>query len=61
MSDVISTAGLGGPVELTGPNTAAPNPTREAVKAIRAVLRRAEASDDEVDDALEALIELGKL
>jgi len=58
VSEVISTAGLEG---LTGPNTAAPNPTREAVKAIRAVLRRAESTDDEVDDALEALLELGKL
>lgn len=36
------------------------NPKREAIKTIRAVIRRQDATDDEVDDALEALVELSK-
>lgn len=57
MAELITTAG----VAVAGPNAGAPNPKREAVRAIRAVLRRQESTDDEVDDALEALLELGKL
>ena len=37
-----------------------PSPHREALKAIRGVLRRNDASDDEYDDALDALCELAR-
>lgn len=33
---------------------------REAIRRIRQVVRRVDAPDDEVDDALEALVELAK-
>lgn len=53
MAEVIDTAGRADappPVD----------PRREAIKAVRAVLRKVSATDDEVDDALEALVELSK-
>lgn len=54
MAEAITTAGKAlGPV-------AQPDVRREAVKRVREVLRRADASDDEVEDALEALVELAK-
>lgn len=55
MAEVISTAGL---VTPEAPKPA--NPRRDAVKLIRAALRNPTATDDEVDDALEALVELAK-
>jgi hypothetical protein len=39
---------------------AATSPRREAIKAIRAKLRQSDITDDEYDDALEALVELTK-
>lgn len=54
MSEVITTAGRAVP---TSPTT---NPRREAIKAIRAALRNQDATDAEVDDAIEALVELAK-
>jgi hypothetical protein len=36
------------------------NPRRELIKSIRSVIRRQDATDDEMDDALEALVELSK-
>ena len=53
MAAPILTAGLADPQPPA-------NPRREAIKAIRAKLRQADATDDEVDDALEALVELTK-
>jgi hypothetical protein len=55
MAEAISTAGL------TLTEQAKPtDPRREVVKVIRTVLRNQAATEDEVDDALEALIELAK-
>lgn len=51
--DAITTAGMEAP-------SVPSNPRRELVKGIRAVLRRADATEDEDVDALEALIELSK-
>lgn len=53
MGDVILTAG-------TGHEAPATSPRREAIKLIRATLRKQESSDEEVDEALEALVELSK-
>lgn len=36
------------------------DPRREAIRAARAVIRNPESTDDQVDDALEALVELAK-
>ncbi len=55
MAEVISTAGLVVPAD-----PKPENPRREAVRLIRATLRNQAATDDEVDDALDALIELAK-
>jgi hypothetical protein len=54
MADVVSTAGK----ESAKPDAA--RARREVVQAVRAVLRKADASDDDVDDALEALLELAQ-
>lgn len=53
MSNIIETAGLEIP-------WAAPNKRKLAIKEIRAALRKVDATDDEVDDALDALVELAK-
>jgi hypothetical protein len=53
MAEVIDTAGLAEPV-------ATADPRKEAVKAIRAVLRKADATDEEYEDALEALAEMAR-
>lgn len=53
--DVIDTAGI---LELTEPTPA--ERRREQVRAIRAIFRKIDASDDEYDDALEALMELSR-
>lgn len=59
MSEVITTAGRAGLAEAL---TASPaeSPRREMIKRLRATLRKPEATDDEVDDALEALVELAR-
>lgn len=36
------------------------NPRKDAIRLIRTALRKPDATDDEVDSALEALIELSK-
>lgn len=51
------------PIITAGLDSLAPqstNPRRELIKGIRAVLRRADATEDEDVDALEALLELSK-
>lgn len=53
MADVIISAGL-------EPSAPATSSRREAIKLIRATLRKQDSSDEEVDEALEALVELSK-
>ena len=55
MAEPILTAGA-------GPAAAAekPSPRKEAIRLIRTALRKQDATDDEVDSALEALVELAK-
>lgn len=53
--DVIDTAGLAAQLK-----NATPDKRRLAIREIRATIRRSDATDDEVDDALDALIELAK-
>lgn len=53
MLEPITTAGF-------DPASAPTNPRRDLIKGIRAVLRRADATEDEDVDALEALIEMSK-
>lgn len=53
MADPIVTAGRADPQP-------APNPRKEAIRLIRTALRKPDATDDEVDSALEALVELSK-
>ena len=55
MAEVIFTAGKMAPTSV-----AFKDPRREAIKAVRAIIRNNASTDDEVDDALEALIELSK-
>lgn len=56
MSDIITTAGLervfSGPTKF--------NKRKEAIREVRSKLRNPNATDDEWDDALDALIELSK-
>jgi hypothetical protein len=59
-AEVVDTAGLA-PEKGADPAGVGPtDPRREAIRAVRAVLRKADAGDDEFDDALEALLELAK-
>lgn len=58
--EVIKTAGLQGALAAAAVKVPAQDPRREAIRAARAVLRKADATDDEWDDALEALVELAK-
>lgn len=53
MAEVIDNAG-------TVPETPATDPRKEVVKAARAVMRKSDATDDEYEDALEALLELAR-
>jgi hypothetical protein len=55
MAEVIFTAGklVAGPV-------ATSSPRKEAIRQVRSVIRNPQATDDEVEDALEALLELSK-
>ena len=48
----ITTAGQAEPV--------ASDPRKDAIRAIRSALRKPDSTDDEVDSALEALVELAK-
>jgi hypothetical protein len=57
MAQVIDTAGL---TPASAPSQPVENPRRAAVRAIRLVLRKPDATDDELDDAYEALLELAK-
>lgn len=54
MTDVVDTAGLEPQAEQPA------DPRKEAIKLIRTALRKPDATDDEVDSALEALVELAK-
>ena len=54
MAEPITTAGT------AVAKSSAPNSRKDSIKAVRAILRNATASDAEVDDALEALVELSK-
>jgi hypothetical protein len=54
MMEVITTAGLDAVI---GPQ---PDSKREALRKVRAVLRNPQATDDDYDDALDALTELSK-
>lgn len=56
MSDIITTAGL----ETAFSNDTRVNRRKEVIKEIRSKLRRQDATDDEWDDALDALIELSQ-
>jgi hypothetical protein len=61
MNEVIKTAGLQEALAAApAVSVEAPSPRREAISLIRSTLRKVDASDDEVDDALEALLELAK-
>lgn len=51
--EVITTAGLESPAPQA-------NPKRDALKRVREVLRNPTATDDDYDDALDALTELSK-
>lgn len=54
MLEAIVTAGQDNPAQ------APPDPRRELIKSISKVLRRADATESEHEDALEALVELSK-
>lgn len=51
--DIIDNAGL-------GPTWVPPNKRKLAIKEIRTKLRKIDATDDDIDDALDALIELAQ-
>lgn len=53
MAEVIFTAGKSLP-------TAPPDLRREAIRSVRQIIRNPASTDDQVDDALEALLELTK-
>lgn len=53
MAEPITTAGL-------APGAPPADPRKEAIRLIRTTLRKPDATDDEMDSALEALIELSK-
>jgi hypothetical protein len=49
------------PITTAGAADPAPSdPRKDAIRVIRTTLRKADATDDEVDGALEALLELAK-
>lgn len=58
MAQIIDTAGL---VALPEWGAPAVSPRKLAVQAVRRVIRKADATDAEIDDALEALLEASKL
>lgn len=61
MSDVIDNAGLQSALVETSASAApAATPRRQAISLVRTALRKQDATDEEVDDALEALLELAK-
>ena len=55
MAEPILTAGGGAPAPAQKPD-----PRKDAIRLIRTALRKADSTDDEVDSALEALVELAK-
>lgn len=57
---MVTSAGL--QAALAGQSQGAPaaSPRRQRVALVRQVLRKPDATDDEMDDALEALLELAK-
>jgi hypothetical protein len=60
MSD-LQEALVAAPITTAGRDEApAANPRKDAIRLIRTALRKPDATDDEVDSALEALIELSK-
>lgn len=61
MSGLVSLGGVissAGKLDLSA--VPALDPRKEAIRAVRKILRDPAASDDQVDDALEALVELTK-
>ena len=54
---VVKSAGLQSVLAATAPSA---SPRRTRIQLIRTALRKSDATDDEVDDALEALLELAK-
>lgn len=58
MSEVVKSAGLQSALAAQG--APAPSPRRAAIQLIRQTLRKQDATDDEMDEALEALVELSK-
>lgn len=54
-------AALIAPITTAGREEPVPSdPRKDAIRVIRTTLRKADATDDEVDGALEALLELAK-
>lgn len=53
---------LAAPITTAGrePDAPAASPRKDAIRLIRTALRKQDATDDEVDGALEALLELAK-
>lgn len=55
MAEVITSAGLAS-VEMPAPS----DPRKDAIRSVRAVIRNPKSTDADIDDALEALIELSR-
>ena len=62
MADVVRSAGLQAALASEGGSSSAPSPSprRAAIQLIRQTLRKQDVTDEEMDDALEALVELSK-
>ena len=56
--EVVNSAGLQS--ALAAQPVSAVSPRRTRIALIRAALRKADSTDDEVDDAIEAILELAK-
>lgn len=56
MAEVIDSAGR----SAADPDPAPEDPRKEVIRAVRAVLRKSDATDEEYEDALEALAELAR-
>ena len=56
MAEVFTSAGLA-PTSTPAPDS---SPRREAIRAVRAIIRDPKATDADVEDALEALVELSR-
>lgn len=55
MAEVIYTAG-----KFAAPTVAPFDPRKEAIRAVRKIIRDITSTDDQIEDALEALVELSK-